>query len=145
MGGESVTTLPPWPLPIYDTGVSNDKYVNTVLHKNCATKFLQHDEKHCEVFNLWKSQSKYDFGFVPLSDLIMPESSLSGNKIDCPIQQHFHVRASSLSNFMCQRTPVVSQLHIEDWKVSLSDYWDQQLLLLIQYGFPLDFDRNCPL
>ena len=22
-------------------------------------------------------------------------------------------------------------------------YWDQQLIDLIQYGFPLDFDRNC--
>ena len=45
-------------VPIYDIGVSNDKYVNTVLHKNCATKFSQCHEKHCKVFNLWKSQSK---------------------------------------------------------------------------------------
>ena len=75
----------------------------------------------------------------------MPDSSVSGNKIDCPIQQHFHVKASNLPNFMCRRTPVVSQLHVDEWKASLADYWNQQLLLLIQYGFPLDFDRNCPL
>ena len=25
------------------------------------------------------------------------------------------------------------------------DYWDQQLVGLIKYGFLLDFNRNCPL
>ena len=27
-------------VPVYDISVSNDKYVNTVLYKNCATKLI---------------------------------------------------------------------------------------------------------
>ena len=101
-----------WKADCVPINVSNDKYANTVLHKNCATKFLQCDQEHCDVFNLWKSQSKYNLGFVPLSDLIMPESTLSGKEIGCPIHQHFHVRISNLPNFMGQHTPVVSAVAV---------------------------------
>ena len=37
------------------------------------------------------------------------------------------------------RLPVPSQLNVETWKSLLTDYWDQQLLQLLEYGFPLDF------
>ena len=30
------------------------------------------------------------------------------------------------------------------WKVELGNYWDRQLLQLIEFGFPLDFNRQCP-
>ena len=43
------------------------------------------------------------------------------------------------------RTPVLIQLNVDAWKASLSDYWDKPSLLLVQYGFPLDFNRNSPL
>ena len=43
------------------------------------------------------------------------------------------------------RIPVNTQLKVEAWKHHLKSYWDQQLIDLIQYGFPLDFDRNCTL
>ena len=38
---------------------------------------------------------------------------------------------------------MVSQLNVAKCKASFSNYWDQQLLVLIKHGFPLDFDRNC--
>ena len=38
-----------------------------------------------------------------------------------------------------------SQLNPKVWKELLSDYWEQQLLYFIKYGFPLDFDRNSKL
>ena len=38
-----------------------------------------------------------------------------------------------------------SPLKAELWRSYLQGYWDQQLVDLIQYGFPLDFKRNCPL
>ena len=132
-------------IPIYDSTGSNDKYINTVLQRNCARRQIQLSDVQCDVFKLWRSQSKYNFGFVPLSDLVMPDSTHMGQKIDCPIQQHFHVKSANLPNFLGRRTPIVSQLNVEEWKASLSDYWDQQLFLLIQYGFPLDFNRDCPL
>ena len=38
-----------------------------------------------------------------------------------------------------------SQLKPEIWERHLTDYWDSQLLLLLKYGFLLDFDYNSPL
>ena len=35
-----------------------------------------------------------------------------------------------------------TQLNSDKWRSYLTQYWDQQLPDLIQYGFPLDFDRN---
>ena len=37
---------------------------------------------------------------------------------------------------------MVSNLNIDRWKFHLSDYWDSQLLDLLEFGFPLDFDTN---
>ena len=35
-----------------------------------------------------------------------------------------------------------TQLNPDKWRSYLTQYWDQQLPDLIQYGFPLDFNRN---
>ena len=43
------------------------------------------------------------------------------------------------------RIPVNSGLNIPKWRHYLANYWDQQLCDLLEYGFPLDFDRECPL
>ena len=40
---------------------------------------------------------------------------------------------------------IASQLHVDAWKKYLQNYWDQQLCELIQFGFPLDFNRSCSL
>ena len=37
---------------------------------------------------------------------------------------------------------MVSNLNIDKWKFHLKDYWDKQLLDLLEFGFPLDFDKN---
>ena len=33
--------------------------------------------------------------------------------------------------------PVKSQLNVAAWKAELINYWDQQVLQLIEFGFPL--------
>ena len=43
------------------------------------------------------------------------------------------------------RIPVQTQLKLGAWRYYLWDYWDQQLPDLIEYGFPIDFDRSRPL
>ena len=40
------------------------------------------------------------------------------------------------------RIQVQNQLNDEAWKKYLDSYWNKQLIDLIQFGFPLDFDRN---
>ena len=38
-----------------------------------------------------------------------------------------------------------NQLNVDQREKVLGDYWDTQLLQLLKYGFPLDFNRNTPL
>ena len=40
---------------------------------------------------------------------------------------------------------MATQLNPDSWAKHLSTYWDQQLVDLIRFGFPLDFDRNSTL
>ena len=58
---------------------------------------------------------------------------------------HDLVKKSGVPNYMGVRIPVKSQLNVNVWKQELAQYWDQQLLQLVEFGFPLDFNRNCPL
>ena len=38
--------------------------------------------------------------------------------------------------------PDSSVLKIQNWKYYLADYWDKQLVDLLEFGFPLNFDRT---
>ena len=40
---------------------------------------------------------------------------------------------------------MTSQLNVDRWEELLKGYWDQQLLQLLRFGFPLDFNRSCTL
>ena len=58
------------------------------------------------------------------------------------LQAHANVRQSGVPNFMSCRIPVQTQLKVQAWKKYLDSYWDRQLIDLIQFGFPLDFNRS---
>ena len=130
--------------PIYDVNncIIDDKYLNTILTKR--VKFTEGDSKP-DVFSQWQSQVDFDFGFVPMGDFILPVNSDSGEKVDCPVHSHKMVKQSRIPNFLGCRIPVMSQLHVDKWEKELKDYWDSQLIHLIKYGFPLDFNRGCSL
>ena len=55
------------------------------------------------------------------------------------------VRNTGCPSFLKCRVPVDSNLFIDNWKLHLAEYWDQQIVDLLHYGFPLDFNRDCPL
>ena len=61
------------------------------------------------------------------------------------ISTHLMVRESGLPHFLKRRIPVGSNLKVDRWRFHLTDYWDQQLPDLLEYGFPIDFNRDCPL
>ena len=65
--------------------------------------------------------------------------------ISDPLQLHKSVKQFGCPNFLGARIPVVSNLNIDNWKFHLKDYWDTQLLDLLEFGFPLDFDTNTDL
>ena len=133
--------------PIYD--VNNvgmeDKFVNTIIFANQGrTDFPQ--GVNTPIFNQWQSQVDFQFGFVPLGCQLMPSSVKTVNSHDySPIEMHQMVRKTGKPNFLQARLPVASQLNVDKWQSLLTDYWDQQLLQLLQFGFPLDFNRGCPL
>ena len=62
-----------------------------------------------------------------------------------PIELHKLVKASGTYNFWGLKIPVQSQLNVQQWETNLEGYWDTQLLELIRYGFPIDFNRQSPL
>ena len=53
---------------------------------------------------------------------------------------HKRVCESRLPNYMGIRVPVTTNLNIAIWRCFLVDYWDDQLVDLLEFGFPLDFD-----
>ena len=83
------------------------------------------------------------FGFVPLTPLQLynsdPEKWDSTQDI---ILAHLVISDSALLNFLGARIPIKSQLKQCKWCYHLNQYWDKQLPDLIQFEFPLDFDRG---
>ena len=55
------------------------------------------------------------------------------------------VKLTGKPNFLQARIPIQPQLNIKAWEKALVGYWDRQLLELIKFGFPLDFNRACSL
>ena len=87
-------------------------------------------------------QSGKDFGFLPLNNLMLYRGDdIIWTNVSSVIEAHAIVRKSGKPNFMGARIPLASQLNINAWKFYLAQYWDNQIVALLQYGFPLDFDR----
>ena len=94
-------------------------------------------------FSAWKEQTDFDFGFLPITDFIMPHVVAEKSyKCLTPLEMHAMVKASGQPNYLHCRIPVPSQLNIAAWKKMLQGYWDTQLIYLLEFGFPLDFNRN---
>ena len=134
--------------PIYDIKWSgaDDKFVSAIMHVSCRNQKPDFDSIDTPIFQKWREQGGFQFGFVPLQELIMPECHEIN---DCShlslLQIHNIVKSTGRSNFLQACVPVNSQLKIEAWEQELTEYWYQQLLELIKFGFPLDLNRDCHL
>ena len=58
------------------------------------------------------------------------------------LQVHEKVKHTGTHNFLQAQIPIPSQLKVAAWETNLTNYWDKQLLKLIRYGFPLNFNDN---
>ena len=122
----------------------DDKFLHSLLfngrHKRAEVPH------NCTVCNQFLAQSQFPFGFVPLSDPVMPTCTDSGLfRASSFLELHEIVKMCGKPNLLGARIPLESQLNIPKWKVELKDYWDQQLLQFLEYGFPLGFNRSCKL
>ena len=91
-----------------------------------------------------KSQTDFNFGFIPLGDFRLSDS----NEINyianfCPITAHKIVKRCNKPNYLGARLKVDSQLNLDEWKKELVGYWYTQLIDLLYFGFPLDFNLGC--
>ena len=129
---------------LYDLNCNgSDKYINTLLCRDAHKLATRRDTKECSVFEQWRQQTDFDFGFIPLSEFIMPvDNNVMSQVVECPIKQHLMINKTHVPNFLGARIPIQSQLNVPKWHEYLSGYWDQQLLQLVTFGFPLDFNRQ---
>ena len=124
-----------------DVGVCDSTYSNTAIPLNVWNNRFQ-----CLDFQRCVQQNGFDFGAVPLTPIKLYEGKTTNNQpiLDI-IRLHNIVRQSDCPNFLGCRIPVQTQLKPRAWRYYLHDYWDHQLPDLIEYGFPVDFDRSRPL
>ena len=135
-------------VPLYDVnsvGVE-EKFANSIIHSKQFNESSIPLGVDSPIFKKWRVQSDFQFGFIPLGDQLMPTQSFhnsmpNGSLIDA----HYVIRHRGKPNFWGARIPVTSQLNVDKWEELLQGYWDQQLLQLLRFGFPLDFNRSCPL
>ena len=97
-----------------------------------------------DIFRNWNNQSDFQFGFIPLGEQKMPESLAYTALGDKSLIKSMSGKTGK-PNFLGACIPVTSLLNVEVWQDLLKDYWDQHLLLLLRFDFPLDFNRNCNL
>ena len=129
---------------IFDINGLEDKYLNSIFNRSCH--FTNTPDCDLESFKNWKTQSDFDFGFIPMGEFRFSESEEIHEMLHyCPIKGHAMVKQYQKPNFLGARLKVDSQLNLGAWKLHLSDYWDKQLIDLLYFGFPLDFNRTFPL
>ena len=88
-------------------------------------------------------QTQVEIVLIPLTDLKLyqgPEKHW--DIVHDLIHVHKMVKDSGLPNFLSCHIPVQGPFKPKIWLSYLQDYWDQQLVDLIQLGFPLDFNRQ---
>ena len=113
---------------------------------NRIPQLIWDNKYQCSHYLQCTAQMTVPFGYIPITPLQeyigLPNhwqttpDILIANKI---------IPQSGLPNFMECRIPVQTHLQPQFWGKYLTNYWDKQIVDLITFGFPLDFDRSCPL
>ena len=133
-------------IPIYNINAdADDIFLASLLSRSVSKKILINDREHCDAFKNWKLQTEFEFGFIPLTNLVVSHFGHSGPGFQSPIDQHYTVKSYGVPNFWGARSPVKSQLTVAAWEEILINYRDKQLIELIRFGFPLDFNREASL
>ena len=111
--------------PIYDINYAGvaDKFVNSILHANQFNLSENTDKVDTEIYNAWRHQSDFKFGFVLIDKQLLPDTEYTSNVMGrSPFRIHEIVRSTNKPNFMQARFPVDSQLNVEAWKKHLQGY-----------------------
>ena len=97
---------------IYDV-----KHVNSILHINQFKLVGSNDKVDTEIYNAWRHQSDFDFGFVPIGEQLLPDTQVINDAMGkSPFEIHELVKSTGRPNFMQARFPLQSQLNVEAWE-----------------------------
>ena len=133
--------------PLYDVNYCGfeDKFASEIICANVKNKKAW-GEIRTPIFDLWRDQVDFTFGFVPLQEQVIPTANIPNSVFSGSLlQAHELVKATGKPNYLQARIPIQSQLNVKQWEEALVGYWDRQLLDLLKYGFPLDFNHSCDL
>ena len=75
----------------------------------------------------------------------MPQQIHPTCRYALPLRLHKIIKNTGRYNFEEVQNTLNSQLNPDIWDSLRKNYWDEQLCLLIRFGFPLDFNRLAPL
>ena len=90
-----------------------------------------------------KAQIGTKFDCIPLTPIYVYKGcSRTWDPIPNDLTAHRLIRNTGIPNFGGLHIPVKTNLNAHSWRKYLVDYFDQQLPDLIEFGFPLDFDRS---
>ena len=138
---ESFATVPSAPQTLEGEDICHPE-----LKQGKIPLYIISNKMNCVDYVKCSQQNGTQFGFIPLTPLkIYTGKKTSNQKVHNIVDLHYKVKASSCPNFLACRIPLQSQLNINNCRKYLVKYWDQQLVDLLDFGFPLDFDREYPL
>ena len=124
-------------------------YTDTAnVTKASTSRYFGHSScySYRDIIHMSHEQLGNKFGCFPLSPVLLYNGNpRHRSEVSDVLQAHRHIRQSGVPNFLGLRIPVKTQLNIPAWQFHLRDYFDQQLLDLIEFGFPLDFERSSSL
>ena len=113
---------------------------------NRIPQLIWDDRYQCSHYSECMAQMTVPFGFIPITSLQEYHGPpIHWQTIPDMLKAYKIITESGLPNFMKCRIPVQTHLKPQAWEKYLTKYWDRQIVDLITFGFPLDFDRSCPL
>ena len=110
-----------------------------MIEEEVVPLYIWANKHKCKDYVACIQQNGDTFGYIPLSNLKLYKGpQITWGTTPSILQAHKLIRQSGVPNFLNCRIPVQTQLYPDRWRHYLTDYWDQQLPDLIQYGFPLE-------
>ena len=130
----------------YGTSEIHNSTQEEVLLDNRIPQLIWDNRYQCPHYLQCTEQMMVPFGFIPITSLQEYHGPpIHWQTVPDMLKAHKIIIESGLPNFMKCRIPVQTHLKPQAWKKYLTNYWDGQIVDLISFGFPLDFDRSCPL
>ena len=140
MNGDSYSKRPKTDQSPRNTATQGDQSSHVIPDLTCS---LDHDLSLVPEFEKCKAQIGTKFGCIPLAPIYVYRGHIQHwEQTPDVLTADRLIRNTGIPNCLGLCIPVQTNLNVASWRKHLADYFDQQLPDLIEFGFPLDFDRS---